>query len=186
MKVLPAQCPCNWMTSNRTPHSRYSSVPPMRRLWPLRFGRLNRFASLLIFPVSSLLLRGCCLLLEWVQEKRCSFGATALMQKWFFSTAMGSVGPFCWTHWTDSPFPDALEVLVQGRWNLKTNKLFQSVTCERPARVMCLAGLKALMLGTVNSPTLAMCQDWFFTDLIFQGVRGSGYSLVVRLKGYVV
>ena len=29
------------------------------------------------------------------------------------------------------------------------------------------------------------CQDWFFTDLIFWGVRGSGHGLAVRLKGYV-
>ena len=29
------------------------------------------------------------------------------------------------------------------------------------------------------------CQDWFFTDLIFRGVRGSGHGLVVRPKGYV-
>ena len=29
------------------------------------------------------------------------------------------------------------------------------------------------------------CQDRFFTDLIFQGVRGSGHGLVVRPKGYV-
>ena len=29
------------------------------------------------------------------------------------------------------------------------------------------------------------CQDWFFTDLIFWGVRGSGHGLVVRPKGYV-
>ena len=27
------------------------------------------------------------------------------------------------------------------------------------------------------------CQDWFFTDLIFWRVRGSGHSLAVRLKG---
>ena len=30
------------------------------------------------------------------------------------------------------------------------------------------------------------CQDWFFADLIFRGVRGSGYGLGVRPKGYVV
>ena len=29
------------------------------------------------------------------------------------------------------------------------------------------------------------CQDWFFADLIFQGVRGSGHDLVVRPKGYI-
>ena len=28
-------------------------------------------------------------------------------------------------------------------------------------------------------------QDWFFADLIFQGVRGSGHGLVMRPKGYV-
>ena len=30
------------------------------------------------------------------------------------------------------------------------------------------------------------CQDQFFADLIFRGVRGSGHGLVVRPKGYVV
>ena len=29
------------------------------------------------------------------------------------------------------------------------------------------------------------CQDRFFADLIFRGVRGSGHGLVVRPKGYV-
>ena len=29
------------------------------------------------------------------------------------------------------------------------------------------------------------CQDRFFANLIFQGVRGSGHSLAVRPKGYV-
>ena len=33
---------------------------------------------------------------------------------------------------------------------------------------------------------LAPCQDRFFADLIFQGVRGSGHGLVVRPKGYIV
>ena len=33
---------------------------------------------------------------------------------------------------------------------------------------------------------LPFCQDWFFADLIFRGVRGSGHGLAVRLKGYVV
>ena len=32
---------------------------------------------------------------------------------------------------------------------------------------------------------LALCQDQFFADLIFQGVRGSGHGLAVRPKGYV-
>ena len=32
---------------------------------------------------------------------------------------------------------------------------------------------------------LSLCQDWFFANLICQGVRGSGYSLMVRLKGYI-
>ena len=31
----------------------------------------------------------------------------------------------------------------------------------------------------------SQCQDWFFADLIFQGVRGSGHGLVIRPKGYV-
>ena len=30
------------------------------------------------------------------------------------------------------------------------------------------------------------CQDRFFADLIFWGVRGSGHSLAVRPKGYIV
>ena len=30
-----------------------------------------------------------------------------------------------------------------------------------------------------------MCQDQFFADLIFRGVRGSGHGLAVRLKGYI-
>ena len=29
------------------------------------------------------------------------------------------------------------------------------------------------------------CQDRFFADLIFRGVRGSGHGLAVRPKGYV-
>ena len=29
------------------------------------------------------------------------------------------------------------------------------------------------------------CQDWFFADLIFRGVRGSGHGLAVRPKGYI-
>ena len=29
------------------------------------------------------------------------------------------------------------------------------------------------------------CQDQFFADLIFRGVRGSGHSLAVRPKGYI-
>ena len=32
---------------------------------------------------------------------------------------------------------------------------------------------------------LENCQDWFFTGLIFQEVRGSGHGLAVRLKGYI-
>jgi len=58
VKSLPAQCPCDWMTSKGTPCSRYSNFPPIQRLWPLRFRRLNRFVSLLILLVNSFLLRG--------------------------------------------------------------------------------------------------------------------------------
>ena len=29
------------------------------------------------------------------------------------------------------------------------------------------------------------CQDRFFADLIFRGVRGSGHGLAVRPRGYV-
>ena len=36
-----------------------------------------------------------------------------------------------------------------------------------------------------SANALTLCQDRFFTDLIFQGVRGSGHGLVVRPKGYV-
>jgi len=98
VNALPAQRPCDWITSKGTPRSRYSKVPPIRRLWPLRFGRLNRFASLLILLVNSFLLRGRRLPLECVQENRCSFGATELMRKWLSRAAIGSAGPFCWAH----------------------------------------------------------------------------------------
>ena len=71
---------------------------------------------------------------------------------------MGSEGPDCLAHWTDSPRPDAFDILVHGRWNLVTSRPFLSVTHDIPALVMCFAGSKALMLGMVNSPTLAMPQ----------------------------
>ena len=43
---------------------------------------------------------------------------------------------------------------------------------------------------TITKSTLYLvegtCQDQFFADLIFRGVRGSGHGLAVRPKGYVV
>ena len=36
-----------------------------------------------------------------------------------------------------------------------------------------------------TTTTTTTCQDQFFADLIFRGVRGSGHGLVVRPKGYV-
>jgi len=100
--AFPAQRPWDWMTSKGMPRRRYSSVPPMRRLWPFRLGELILSASLLILLVSSLLLRGRRLPLEWVQVNRCSLGATVLIRKWFSSANMGSAGPDCSVHWTDS------------------------------------------------------------------------------------
>ena len=57
---------------------------------------------------------------------RCSLGAMELIQKWFLSAATGLVGPSCLAHWTDSPCPEVLEVLVQGRLNLYTVRPFRS------------------------------------------------------------
>ena len=179
------------MTSKGMPRRRYSSVPPMRRLWPFRLGALMLSASLLILLVSSLLLRGRRLPLECVQVNRCSLGATELIRKWFLSAAAGSAGPSCLAHWTDSPRPEVLEVLVQGRSNLYTVRPFRSFTWDAPILEMCLVGSKALILGTVNSPSLATHQkqvviqakmatsrglfglSWDLNMLMMSGVKGA-------------
>ena len=81
MKVLPAHLPWDWMMSKGIPWRRYSSVPPIHRLWPLRLGKLNWSASLLTLVVTSFLLNGQCFPLGWVQVKRCSLGVMVLTQR---------------------------------------------------------------------------------------------------------
>ena len=41
------------------------------------------------------------------------------------------------------------------------------------------------VITVMTVPKQGICQDRLFADLIFWGVRGSGYGLAVRLKGYV-
>ena len=50
---------------------------------------------------------------------------------------------------------------------------------SRPCQMFFPRQLSALIV------TWPVCQDRFFADLIFRGVRGSGHSLAVRPKGYV-
>ena len=158
VKVLPAHLPWDWMMSKSIPWRRYSSVPSICRLWPLRLGKLNWSASLLTLVVTSFLLNGQCFPLGWVQVKRCSLGVMVLTQRWLLRAAMGSEGSICLAHWMDSPWPDDFNILVHGRWNLVTLSPFLLVMHDIPALVMCFAGSNALMLGMVNLPTLATPQ----------------------------
>ena len=55
--------------------------------------------------------------------------------------------------------------------------------------LMVHSGIRQLLMSWLHIRDLlrvTQCQDWFFADLILQGVRGSGHSLAVRPKGYVV
>lgn len=62
------------------------------------------------------------------------------------------LGSACGAHWTDSP---AGAHLVDGRWKTMTGRFSWLLESRYPALVMCRAGLKDLMVGTVNSPSLA-------------------------------
>ena len=43
-----------------------------------------------------------------------------------------------------------------------------------------------MLVNSYEGRVQIYCQDRFFADLIFWGVRGSGHGLAVRLKGYIV
>ena len=49
----------------------------------------------------------------------------------------------------------------------------------------CLDSRSIMTRMAVKPDEEGSCQDRFFADLIFWGVRGSGHSLAVRPKGYV-
>ena len=151
-KLSPPHQPLALTTSNGTPHNRYSSVEPIRRLCPWKCGSFFLFAASRMVSRNFFFMSG-----QWVRvkryAKRCTSGGGSLIRKWLSSNARGSVCPSCVAHDTISPLR---VVLVAGRANIVTLSLLRSSSSETPVRMMCNRASKLSRRGTVNSPSLAM------------------------------
>ena len=139
------QQPKAFMTSNGTPPSRNSRVPPIQMPWPLRLSSPSSSAIMLILSKKTFFVNGH-LPLACLYAKRGS-----LILKWLLSVVLGSETPWCDQN-TSSP---SNVHLAFGIWKTVTSKLLWSYHLDISDGLTCHAGLKAFRVGSVNSSVWA-------------------------------